>query len=106
MPEKLTLKYDDEFILGAAALPNEILEALYCFLERLAANPDSPELEAEPTSRGLWAAQFTRGYSIYWHVQREIATLTTLSTARPRLIEIRKLEARSSRSHRNVSIRS
>jgi hypothetical protein len=107
MPEKLTLRYDDEFILEIASLPSGVEEALYSFLERLTADPDSPDLQAEPTSRGLWGAQFTRGYSVYWKVEREASELTTLATGRPTLIKICNLTIKAlQRPHRNSTVRS
>jgi hypothetical protein len=92
MGEKLTLRYDDEFIKEAASLPDSVQEVLYGFLERLAENPDSPELEAEPCSRGLWGSQFTSGYCLYWKVEREQRFLTTLSAGRPKLIAVKRIK--------------
>jgi hypothetical protein len=96
MPAKLTLKYDDAFIADVASLPVTISEALYAFLERLAENPDSPDLRAEPASRnGLWGCQFTQGYCVYWKVERESEKLLTLSSCRPKLISLVKLKPRT-----------
>jgi hypothetical protein len=91
MPDKLTLKYDDEFIVEVASLPAEIADALYYFLERLAADPDAPGLNAQAASRGLFSSQFTSGYCVYWKVDRAHGTLTTLTSSRPRLISARSV---------------
>jgi hypothetical protein len=104
MPEKLTLRYDDEFILELASLPSEIAEMLYDFLDRLADDPDAPDLEAQPASRGMWGCQFTSGYCVYWKVERERTTLTTLSTGRPKMISVRKIKPKSvARIQRNAT---
>ena len=92
MPEKCTLKYHDAFISEVASLPPMITEALYAFLERLASDPDSPELGADLSSRGFWACQFTSGYSVYWKVEREKTHYISLSSGQPKAIRLIKLK--------------
>jgi|ERR1700733_3235564 len=92
MPEKLTLRYDDQFITEVATLPSVVAEALYEFLNLLADDPDSPDLGAEPAPRGLWGCQFTHGYCVYWKVEREPRSLVTLASWRPLVVSLVKLK--------------
>ena len=99
MQKKLTLRYDDEFIHQVARLPAGILDAMYAFLERLAENPDDPDLGVVATSHGLCGCQFTSGYLIYWKVEREQrGRLTTLMSSKPTLIEVRRIKPPDFRS--------
>lgn len=72
--------------------PDHVNVALVAFLERLQANPDSPEIIPSVDRWGRCYVEFLKGYIVIWRVIREKKAIRSILAYRPVLIRVLGIE--------------